>query len=840
MDTEQRAAAIIDGGETDVPTVAALADELRRRSRIGPIAPMLVAVARRALYEDWEPNRRVELAETLRDHQQFGYARRLLGRVRAAGADSEELRQQYALCTYKDMELPAARRLDRALQILNEGGPLDDSANAETLGLAGAIFKHKWTLDAKRFDLESAYWCYGRGLEQEGDPRRDYAGVNAAFVADQLAELDDQGPGVSTEAAELRARADAIRAEIVARLAPDDGGWAEATLGEAHFGLGHFEQATEHLARVAAQTRELWRLETTAMQLGALARLRRYDSAAAAGALKALVGGQDEAVLRAYTGKVGLALSGGGFRASLFHIGILARLAECRVLRRVEVLSCVSGGSILGAHYYLKLRELLQSKPDAEIEDADYITLVRELANEFLDGVRGNLRGRLIEDITDNWKMLSSRYSRTDRAGELFERMFYSRVAKGERDEPGTPWRMTDLYITPRGREDGFSLRYENWLRDAKVPILVLNATTLNTGHNWQFTASWMGEPPVGVGDQVEASRRLRRVYYRDAPDGHRHPPLGKAVGASACVPGLFPPVTMEKLYDDVAVELVDGGVHDNQGIASLLDQDCTVALVSDASGQMRDLEHPERGLLAVANRSNSILMSRVRGAEYTELASLRRSGTLRGLMIVHLKKGLPSPPRDWSRCQEPYDPEDDALAPGVGVRRPPYGIDEQVQRALSELRTDLDSFTDDEAYALMAAGYAMTRFELSQALPDPPPGDPELEALASWPFAPMLARLGQPDAESGLLQALQPGRARFFRSFVAWRLRRAQQPRGSLGRLLDRTGISAVPRLAARGAELVIVSPLRKIVSAPIALVGGLATKLSLIGTRTGRPPGE
>ena len=220
----------------------------------------------------------------------------------------------------------------------------------------------------------------------------------------------------------------------------------------------------------------------------------------------------------------------------------------------------------------------------------------------------------------------------------------------------------------------------------------------------------------------------------------------------------------MEKLYDDVAVELVDGGVHDNQGIASLLDQDCTVALVSDASGQMRDLEHPERGLLAVANRSNSILMSRVRGAEYTELAGLRRSGTLRGLMIVHLKKGLPSPPRDWSRCQEPYDPEDDALAPGVGVRRPPYGIDEQVQRALSELRTDLDSFTDDEAYALMAAGYAMTRFELSQALPDPPPADPELEALASWPFAPMLARLDQPDAESGLLQALQPGRARFFR----------------------------------------------------------------------------
>ena len=59
--------------------------------------------------------------------------------------------------------------------------------------------------------------------------------------------------------------------------------------------------------------------------------------------LAALVGDERRAVGRAYSGKVGLALSGGGFRASLFHIGVLARLAECNVLRRVEVLSCVSG-----------------------------------------------------------------------------------------------------------------------------------------------------------------------------------------------------------------------------------------------------------------------------------------------------------------------------------------------------------------------------------------------------------------------------------------------------------------------------------------------------------------
>src|SRR3990172_10793035 len=87
--------------------------------------------------------------------------------------------------------------------------------------------------------------------------------------------------------------------------------------------------------------------------------------------------------LRPY--RLGLALSGGGFRASLFHIGVLARLAEVDLLRHVEVLSCVSGGSIVGAHYYLEVRHLLQQKP--AISREDYVDLVRRLQKDFLEGV---------------------------------------------------------------------------------------------------------------------------------------------------------------------------------------------------------------------------------------------------------------------------------------------------------------------------------------------------------------------------------------------------------------------------------------------------------------------
>ena len=44
---------------------------------------------------------------------------------------------------------------------------------------------------------------------------------------------------------------------------------------------------------------------------------------------------------------VGLALSGGGFRATLFHLGALWRLNEMGLLPTIDQISSVSGGSIL-------------------------------------------------------------------------------------------------------------------------------------------------------------------------------------------------------------------------------------------------------------------------------------------------------------------------------------------------------------------------------------------------------------------------------------------------------------------------------------------------------------
>ena len=82
--------------------------------------------------------------------------------------------------------------------------------------------------------------------------------------------------------------------------------------------------------------------------------------------------------------------------------------AELDLLRKVEVLSCVSGGSILGAHYYLKVRHLLQTKTDAEITREDYIQLVHEMIDEFVAGVQKNIRTRVAVNPFKNFRIFWS------------------------------------------------------------------------------------------------------------------------------------------------------------------------------------------------------------------------------------------------------------------------------------------------------------------------------------------------------------------------------------------------------------------------------------------------
>lgn len=709
-----------------------------------------------------EPRQMLELAKLLKEEKQYGLARRLLARARLDSklSDDPKLRlavyQQSALCTYKDPDLQADARLDRALEILRQScEDLNSTTDQETLGITGAIYKRKWEVDNQKLQLERSLNYYLRGYKQGPEKDQGYTGINAAYVLDLLAHQEEQEAKkanvVSDIAAERRADARAIRENIVDVVAPlvdqpntdwlQGKWWFYSTVAEAFFGLGNYDATIDWLTRGRDDatkrntTVPAWEYESTARQLASLARLQDSKDNAAGeigsrltesslAALKKFFG--EHEVDSAYTGKIGLALSGGGFRAALFHIGVLARLAELDILRRVEVLSCVSGGSIIGAHYYLEVRKLLQTTPDSDVTQQEYVDIVARVCKDFLEGVQRNVRVRIAAEFLTSLKMMVvPGYTRTMRAGELYESEIFNRVLDTNKNHPLMDERDSDdprflngLYIRPCGpdgsTDTSFNFKTDNWRRTAKVPNLILNATSLNTGHNWQFTASWMGEPPAGIDNEIDGNDRLRRLYYEaeDTPEGHRAVRLGHAVAASSCVPGVFEPLMLDELYPERIVRLVDGGVCDNQGVASLLEQDCNVILVSDGSGQMESQKQPSHGLLGVPLRSNSILQARVRQAQYHELSARKRAGLLRGFMFVHLKDDLDVDPVDWIGCLDPYDASDDSRPTN---RRGPltrYGIAKKLQELLAGVRTDLDSFSDVEAFALMTSAYRMTEYQ--------------------------------------------------------------------------------------------------------------------------------
>ncbi|MCF6796735.1 patatin-like phospholipase family protein [Bacillus sp. ET1] len=407
--------------------------------------------------------------------------------------------------------------------------------------------------------------------------------------------------------------------------------------------------------------------------------------------------------------KFGLALSGGGFRASFFHIGVLARMADLGLLRHVEVISTVSGGSIIGTLYYLHVKKLLQEKADCDIKDEDYQEIIKKIEIDFLQAVQKNFRLRTFLNPYKNLKMSLPNYSRSDYIGELYDKYLYQKVLDSNNNNP---IEMTCLEIEPYGEKKPFHPNEDNKNRKAKVPILLLNATILNNGHNWRFSASDMGEANISKSDnEVDKNFKLKKVESYKKICKHGDFKLGLAVAASACVPGIFAPLAISDLYNEkVRVQLVDGGVYDNQGIDGLLDEECTHFIISDASKQMEDEKEPAVQLNNVIKRSNSILADHIRERQLSRILKEYSDNAV----LLHLKKGIQ--PREITYCNGDHDHElanktkncETELAPEI------YGVNTEIQLLLSRVRTDLDSFSDVEAFSLMYDGYKMIEFELN------------------------------------------------------------------------------------------------------------------------------
>ena len=687
------------------------------------------------------------LWRALRDGQEVSRAHAVLALIRDAqsGALSspvppgvrDELCRQQAMLVSKDPELGASSRHDRALAILAEQFDLDTAADAETLGVAAGILKRRWVDLGQLSDLQRAASLYHKGAAGTLGSEA-YTQINAAFTQDLLAAAGDNPD-------ERRATATALRERIVADLAPTASWWTRASRAEAFVGLGRYREAQAEIEREGARPAP-WQLETTGRQLASLAHLhlaRPLDHEDVREFFEALLPGSGVAIRSVFVGSVGLALSGGGFRASFFHLGLLARMAELDLLRHVEVLSCVSGGSIVGASYWLELRSrLLSPKP---LTRQDYVTIVNTVIERFVAGVESDVRGSVQEPKRKiAWRVLVHGVKgamNSAAVADHLEAAFYrpSFPGAGTMDMHDLPFTPADYDGALTGTGD-FSPSKHNWLRANKVPVLVINATTINTGHGWQFTPTWMGESPWAIHEAADSIPRLEWSYY-DTAQGWTTS-LGRAVAASACVPGLFTPVTIGGSYEGLSVQLVDGGVYDNQGTVSLLSLGCNVVIASDASGQMLlsrgggddgDANDDVKDTLAYLKRSFDAVSARVRMANFADLDARRRSGLLRGLIFVHMKDGLDAEPIRLRFVQESYRSQHRAPLSPAGIRK-------DFQEAIANLRTDLDAFTSVESDALMAAGYQLAKVALERDLPPSLLDLASTDEPATWPFDDMLA----------------------------------------------------------------------------------------------------
>ncbi len=369
--------------------------------------------------------------------------------------------------------------------------------------------------------------------------------------------------------------------------------------------------------------------------------------------------------------KVALAMSGGGFRASLFHLGVLKRLDELRILGEVDCISGVSGGALMSALYVYLKRELGTGFS------------LNELETRFLRGVKKNPRTRwllltLLLRLSLRllplrlWSPFEEWLRRTFAFDNFFRNEFFGAATLGRLDPAKRP-------------EDC-----------AKFPRLILNTTGLETGQGFFLT-------PDYIGPQKLAALGLQPAALTRA-DPERLA-LAQAVGASACVPAIFPPYTVPvtpNREDDRGIELprvrlVDGGVYDNQGLGVFLrehsdpyigkPQDLIrkvdFIIASDASKTLSPSAEPlptnplKRFLVRfeLLRRSHSITEDQARWERFALLLYELEAKDLDQAAFFHTD----------SKWQE----------------APPFQLPDRMKHNLARLRTDFDSFSDLEIVAL-------------------------------------------------------------------------------------------------------------------------------------------
>lgn len=276
-----------------------------------------------------------------------------------------------------------------------------------------------------------------------------------------------------------------------------------------------------------------------------------------------------------------LCLSGGGFRAMLFHLGALWRLFEAGLLGKLVRISSVSGGSITAGVLGLAWSKLLLDKPpDRARFEEQVVRPIRSLAGETIDA--SAIIGGLLLPGTINEKVQAA----------------YRKHLYGDKT-------LQDLPDKPR---------------------FVINATNVQSGVLWRFCKPYMRDYRVG-----EVRNPTLSLAAAVAASSAFPPVLSPAVldlDPRAFTPGSGDDLQREPFTSRVV--LTDGGVYDNLGLETAWKRYDTI-LVSDGGGQMQPEEEPKKDWARHSFRILSLIDNQVRSLRKRQLIEAYQSGVRQG-----------------------------------------------------------------------------------------------------------------------------------------------------------------------------------------------------------------
>lgn len=281
---------------------------------------------------------------------------------------------------------------------------------------------------------------------------------------------------------------------------------------------------------------------------------------------------------------IALCLSGGGYRAMIFHLGAIWRLNQLGFLRKLARISSVSGGSITAGVLALAWKDLTFDDRQVAINLEELVVNpVRRFANHTVDRA-SIIRGILLPSVTIS-------------------------------DE-----------VTQAYREHLFGNATLQDLPDDYGPRFVINATNVQTKVLWRFSRPFMGDYKVGL-----VRNPTTEVALAVAASSAFPPFLSPAqleLNASD-----FDPNTPATLKDDAFrtnVILTDGGVYDNLGLETAWKSFDTI-LVSDGGGAVDDQPDPERDWARHSYRILNLIDHQVRSLRKRQVIDSYKQGVRKG-----------------------------------------------------------------------------------------------------------------------------------------------------------------------------------------------------------------